>query len=191
LGANAPVLNFLPEPVFRYKQKMAMEEVILVNEKDEVLGSMEKMQAHEKGILHRAISVFIFNSRKQVLLQRRALHKYHSAGLWSNTCCSHPRPGESAASAAKRRLMEEMGMVLELEHKDEFIYKVALEKGLIEHEYDHVFVGYSEEVPNPNPEEVMDYRWVSIDELNKELHVHPERYTYWFKLLSDRMANWL
>jgi isopentenyl-diphosphate delta-isomerase len=168
-----------------------MEEVILVNEKDEALGSMEKMQAHEKGILHRAISVFIFNSKKQVLLQRRALHKYHSAGLWSNTCCSHPRPGETNASAAKRRLMEEMGMTVELEHKDEFIYKVALEKGLSEHEYDHVFVGFSEEVPKLNPEEVMDYQWIGIEELKTELQAHPENYTYWFKLLNDRMANWL
>jgi len=170
---------------------MPTELVILVNEKDESLGSMEKMQAHEKGVLHRAISVFIFNSRNQVLLQRRALHKYHSAGLWSNTCCSHPRPDESTVTAANRRLMEEMGMVAELKHKDEFMYKVALEKGLTEHEYDHVFVGYSNTEPKPNAEEVMDFKWLSLEELNADLKLHPELYTYWFKMLSEKIPTWI
>jgi isopentenyl-diphosphate Delta-isomerase len=170
---------------------MSTEHVILVNEKDEARGSMEKMQAHEKGLLHRAISVVVFNSKKQVLLQRRALHKYHSAGLWSNTCCSHPRPGEDTAAAAKRRLMEEMGLVAELQHKDEFIYRVDLEKGLSEHEYDHVFVGYTSSEPKPNPEEVMDYKWLSLEALNTDLTLHPEHYTYWFKLLNERLSRWI
>ncbi len=172
-------------------EKMTSEEVILVNEKDEALGSMEKMLAHQKGLLHRAISVFIFNSKKEVLLQRRDLHKYHSAGLWSNTCCSHPRPDETTAAAAKRRLMEEMGMAVDLEHKDELIYKVVLEKGLSEHEYDHVFIGYSNSEPKPNPEEVMDYKWWNLEELKMDLSLHPEHYTYWFKLLSERISRWI
>jgi len=170
---------------------MNNEQVILVNERDEVLGSMEKMQAHENGLLHRAISVFIFNSKKQLLLQQRALHKYHSAGLWSNTCCSHPRPKESTAAAAQRRLMEEMGMVTELEHRDEFIYKVSLEKGLTEHEYDHVYIGTCNTEPILNPEEVMAYKWVSLEELNKDLLTHPDHYTHWFKLLKDKLPTWL
>ncbi|MCU0359866.1 MAG: isopentenyl-diphosphate Delta-isomerase [Bacteroidia bacterium] len=170
---------------------MSTEYVILVNEKDEALGNMEKMEAHEKGLLHRALSVFIFNSKKQLLLQRRALHKYHSAGLWSNTCCSHPRPHEMTATAAKRRLAEEMGMAASLEHKDEFIYKVSLEKGLIEHEYDHVYIGFSETDPIINTEEVMDYKWISLEELNNDLAQHPEHYTFWFKLLIDKMPQWL
>jgi isopentenyl-diphosphate Delta-isomerase len=170
---------------------MSTEYVILVNEKDEALGNMEKMQAHEKGALHRAISVFIFNTKKQVLLQRRALQKYHSAGLWSNTCCSHPRPDEMTSAAAKRRLAEEMGMATSLVHKDEFIYKVELEKGLTEHEYDHVYVGFSETDPIINPDEVMDYKWIGLEELNKDLEQHPEQYTFWFKLLKNKMPHWL
>lgn len=170
---------------------MAIEEVILVNEKDEVQGSMEKLLAHKKGLLHRAISVVLVNSKNEVLLQRRALHKYHSAGLWSNTCCSHPRPNESTLKAANRRLMEEMGMAVELLHKDEFIYRVELEKGLSEHEYDHVFLGVSNEDPQPNPDEVMDYKWISFETLQQELNLHPEQFTYWFKLLTQRMAGWM
>ncbi len=170
---------------------MNSEQVILVNEQDEVLGSMEKMQAHENGLLHRAISVFIFNSKKQLLIQQRALHKYHSAGLWSNTCCSHPRPNESTAAAAQRRLIEEMGMVTTLVHRDEFIYKVSLEKGLTEHEYDHVYIGTCNEEPMLNPEEVMDYKWVTLEELNKDLLAHPDNYTHWFKLLKDKLPTWL
>ena len=152
---------------------------------------MEKMLAHQQGVLHRAISVFVINSKQQILLQRRALHKYHSAGLWSNICCSHPRPGESNLAAAQRRLMEEMGMKVELEHKTEFIYKVSLEKGLTEHEYDHVFVGYSSDEPTPNPEEVMEYKWLSWQGLEQELNAQPENFTHWFKLLADKIPDWL
>lgn len=170
---------------------MVQEQVILVNEKDEEVGSMEKMQAHEKGLLHRAISVFVFNKDKQILLQRRALHKYHSAGLWSNTCCSHPRPGETNLEAANRRLVEEMGMLSQLEQKDEFIYKVSLEKGLTEHEYDHIFVGFSSQEPKLNPDEVMDYRWVKLEDLYQDLNEHPENYTHWFKLLQKKLALWI
>jgi len=166
---------------------MKPELVILVNEMDEPIGSMEKMEAHQKGLLHRAISVFIFNSNQEMLLQQRALTKYHSAGLWSNTCCSHPRSNETTLEAAQRRLREEMGMHAKLEHRDEFIYKVELEKGLSEHEYDHVFVGVTDEEPILNPEEVMSYKWISLPELQKDIRERPEDYTFWFKLLCERL----
>jgi isopentenyl-diphosphate Delta-isomerase len=165
------------------------EQVILVNERDEALGNMEKLEAHEKGLLHRAISVFVFNSKGEMLLQQRALHKYHSAGLWSNTCCSHPRPEESTASAASRRLKEEMGIVCDLIHKTEFVYKVQFENGLTEHEYDHVFTGIFNGTSLPNSEEVHDYRWISLPELEKECLSHPETYPYWFHLAWQKLKE--
>lgn len=164
-----------------------MEKVILVDEKDRETGQMEKLEAHRKALLHRAISVLVFNSRGELLLQQRALHKYHSAGLWSNTCCSHPRPGESNQNAARRRLKEEMGMECGLTHRHEFIYKAVLDGGLTEHEYDHVFIGYSEQIPQPDPEEVMAFRWVHPNELKSEMQRHPEQFTYWFRLLMEQL----
>lgn len=164
-----------------------MEQVILVDEQDRETGQMEKLEAHQKALLHRAISVFVFNSKGEMLLQQRALHKYHSAGLWSNTCCSHPRPGEANEAAATRRLREEMGLQGSLKHRFAFIYQVELEKGLSEHEYDHVFVGYSDTEPRINPEEVMAYRWIGLEELREELNQHPEQFTFWFRLLCERL----
>jgi isopentenyl-diphosphate delta-isomerase len=157
-----------------------MSEVILVNSNDEEIGSMEKLEAHQKGILHRAFSVFIFNNKHKLLLQKRALDKYHSGGLWTNTCCSHPSPGEEILAAAKRRLIEEMGICAPLEIISSFIYKAAFENGLIEHEFDHILIGrYNDEV-EINPMEVMDYKWISITDLNKEVSRHPDEFTIWF-----------
>lgn len=156
-----------------------MEDVILVNDHDEVLGSMEKLEAHRTGVLHRAFSIFLWDDRGRLLLQRRALGKYHSAGLWTNTCCSHPRPGEGAAAAAHRRLQEEMGIVCELEHRFSFIYKARLDNGLIEHEFDHVFFGRSAATPAPDPMEVCDWRYVDIATLDEEMRSAPERFTVW------------
>ena len=165
-----------------------MEEVILVNEQDEVLGTMEKLQAHEKGELHRAISVFIFNSKNELLLQRRASHKYHSGGLWSNTCCSHPRLNEEPISAAHRRLDEEMGMKSDLEFKFRFQYKSDMPNGLIENEVDHIFFGQTNDLPVLNPEEVDQFKYISIEDLRIDIHEFPERYTSWFLKLIDRIA---
>jgi len=163
------------------------EDVILVDEFDTAIGTMEKMEAHEKGLLHRAFSVFIFNDNKQLLLQQRALHKYHSAGLWTNTCCSHPRPNESTLVAANRRLKEEMGMNCQLSHKSQFIYKTNFENGLTEHEFDHVFFGTSNENPLINKEEVENYVWMNINEIISDIKKHPEKYTSWFKIAMQKL----
>lgn len=164
-----------------------MEQVILVDKSDQALGVMEKMEAHQKGILHRAFSVFIFNSKNELLLQQRAVSKYHSAGLWTNTCCSHPRPSESNIDAANRRLEEEMGMKVKLNHKTSFIYKVKFENDLTEHEYDHVFIGVSDDAPQINLEEVENYKWLSIQKIKEEVHIHPEKYTVWFKIAIEQL----
>lgn len=164
-----------------------MEEVILVNEQDEVLGTMEKLQAHEKGALHRAISVFIFNSNNELLLQRRATHKYHSGGLWSNTCCSHPRLNEKTVDAAHRRLAEEMGMKSELEFKFRFQYKSDMPNGLIENEVDHIFFGYSDELPLMNLDEVDQFQYISLNKLKIDILNSPNNYTSWFLKLIDRV----
>jgi len=167
------------------------EEVILVNENDEQLGTMEKMEAHEKGVLHRAFSIFIFNSRNEMLLQRRALSKYHSAGLWTNSCCSHPRPGENLLEAAQRRLQEEMGLRCELNHCFSFIYKASFANGLTEHELDHIYIGYTDTLPTINKDEVDEYKYVSLEELKKNIQVNPERYTEWFKISIDKVLTYL
>lgn len=167
-----------------------MEElVVLVDEKDTPIGLMEKMEAHRKGALHRAFSVFIFNSQGELLLQQRALDKYHSGGKWTNTCCSHPRDGESTLDAAKRRLDEEMGLSCDLEYRFHFQYKATFENGLTEHEIDHVFFGYTDSVPQLNSQEVADYRYVSLPELQQSIKNQPERYTPWFKICFDRVAE--
>jgi isopentenyl-diphosphate delta-isomerase len=158
------------------------EQVILVNELDGEIGVMAKLAAHQTGVLHRAFSVFVFNSENELLLQRRALQKYHSAGLWSNTCCSHPRPGENIKYAAKRRLLEEMGLSCELTEVFSFIYKVQLENGLSEHEFDHVFVGYSNSKPKPDSEEVVGWVYLSQEVLREEIAAYPHNYSEWFKL---------
>lgn len=166
------------------------EKVILVNEQDEPIGSEEKLKAHIEGKLHRAISVFIFRPHEhgiQLLLQKRSMQKYHSAGLWSNTCCSHPRPGEDTAEAANRRLMEEMGMTdIYLQHRGSFTYKATFQNSLTEYEVDHVYVGfYNGESITPNPEEVMDYTWMGIQQFREDLSNQPNRYSVWLpKALS-------
>ncbi len=167
------------------------ERVVLVDENDRELGTMPKMEAHEKAVLHRAISVFILNEKGEWLLQRRALNKYHSSGLWSNAACTHPRPNESYKEAAHRRLKEEMGMECELTDVFNFIYKGKLDNELTEHELDHVFVGYSENKPNFNPEEVCDYKYISFDDLKKDVDENPDRYTYWFKHVFENVQKHL
>jgi isopentenyl-diphosphate delta-isomerase len=159
-----------------------MEQVILVNEADEDIGVMEKMEAHQKGVLHRAFSVFLFNDEQKLLLQRRASHKYHSGGLWTNTCCSHPRPGETILEAATRRLEEEMGIRnVSLSVVDHILYKVDFENGLTEHEYDYIVEGVYNRDPVLNLEEADHFRWVSFEELNEEVNKTPDNFTYWFR----------
>lgn len=159
-----------------------LEEVILVDSNDNKIGTMEKLEAHEKGLLHRAFSIFVFNEFGELLLQRRALHKYHSGGLWTNTCCSHQRPGESNEEAARRRLMEEMGFDTELKDKFSFVYKCDMGNGLTEHEYDHVLFGRFNGIPDPNPSEVSAWKYLSLEQIEKEMETNPLTYTEWFKI---------
>ncbi|MBN9292469.1 MAG: isopentenyl-diphosphate Delta-isomerase [Flavobacteriia bacterium] len=159
------------------------EYVILVDEHDRETGLEEKLKAHELGLLHRAFSVLIFNSQGKLLLQQRAAHKYHSPLLWTNTCCSHPRKGESIPDAADRRLQEEMGMKAGLQKVFSFIYKADMENGLTEHEFDHVLIGFSDTDPQINPEEVHQFRWESLETIKKEIQQHPADFTTWFRLL--------
>jgi isopentenyl-diphosphate delta-isomerase len=162
------------------------EMVIIVDPHDRQIGVEEKMQAHREGKLHRAFSVFVFNDKGEMLLQKRAPQKYHSGGLWTNACCSHPRPGETVEQGAVRRLNEEMGFVCELKKAFHFIYKAALDGGLIEHEFDHVFIGsYNGEI-HPHANEVADYRWLNVQDLERELEHFPERYTVWFKIAFEQ-----
>ena len=161
------------------------ERVILVNALDEVVGFGEKLRTHAEGALHRAFSVFTFNARGELLLQRRALPKYHSGGLWSNTACGHPRPGEPTAAAARRRLREEMSLDCELREAFEFVYRAELDGALVEHEYDHVFVGTHDAEPAPDPSEVEEWRWVSMGELRRGLMEEPHRYSFWLKVAVE------
>lgn len=170
---------------------MEEEKVILVNENDEQIGLMPKMEAHEKALLHRAFSVFVFNDKNELMLQQRALEKYHSPGLWTNTCCSHQRDGESNLSAGKRRLQEEMGFVTELKETTSFIYKAPFDNGLTEHEYDHVMVGHYNESPIINKEEVADWKWMPLEEVKVDIALHPELYTEWFKIIFDKFYEYL
>jgi len=167
------------------------EQVILVNEKDEPIGLMGKMEAHEKGLLHRAFSVFVFNSKQEVLLQQRAACKYHSPNLWTNTCCSHPRAGETNQQAGERRLQEEMGLQVPLQEVFSFIYKAPFDNGLTEHEYDHVLVGYSDAQPQINPEEVASWKWLSLEAIKEDILQAPERYTAWFKIIFEEFYHHL
>lgn len=166
-----------------------MELVILVDESDNQVGVMEKMEAHEKALLHRAFSVFLFNVKGEMLLQRRAFSKYHSGGLWTNACCSHPRPGESTLDAAKRRTREELGIEPEIKHAFSFTYKASFDNGLTEHEYDHVFVGIWDDDVDLNPDEVAEVRYMSIDDIQMEMNEKPEKYTEWFKIAFDQVTS--
>lgn len=163
------------------------DEVILVDEADRPVGTAPKMRAHREGALHRALSVFVFNSRGELLLQRRAAGKYHSAGLWTNTCCSHPRPGEETADAARRRLEEEMGLSTSLTPLFTFTYRSRFEDGLWEHEVDHVFLGRSDQDPAPDPAEVGEWRWVRPESLVREMERDPGHFTVWFREPFERI----
>ncbi|HUH26437.1 MAG TPA: isopentenyl-diphosphate Delta-isomerase [Flavobacterium sp.] len=165
------------------------EYVILVNEQDESIGLMEKIEAHEKALLHRAFSVFILNDKNQLMLQQRAAHKYHSPLLWANTCCSHQRDGESNTAAGIRRLQEEMGFSVPLKELFSFIYKAPFDNGLTEHELDHVMVGYFNEEPLINQEEVAAWKWMGIEEIKNDMEAHPEVYTEWFKIIFDQFYD--
>lgn len=167
------------------------DRVVLVDEQDNVLGDMEKMEAHREGLLHRAISVLVFNSRGEWLLQRRNPQKYHSKGLWSNTCCTHPFPGETYDLAASRRLYEEMGMNTRLKDEFTFIYKAQLDSGLTEHELDHVFVGTDDSQPILNLEEVVDFKWISTQQLEKELNDFPAKYSAWFRIIFEKYKSYV
>ena len=170
---------------------MKEEQVVLVNEQDEPVGVMNKMEAHEKAVLHRAFSVFVLNDKNEVMLQQRAHHKYHSPLLWTNTCCSHQRAGETNIEAGKRRLSEEMGFVVELKELFHFIYKAPFDNGLTEHELDHVMIGYSNQTPVINPEEVESWKWMTIEAIKEDMILHPELYTVWFKIIFDKFYYYL
>ena len=162
---------------------MTEEKVILVDREDQPLGTMEKMEAHEKGLLHRAFSVFVFNENNELLLQQRALHKYHSPGLWTNTCCSHQRWGEENTEAGRRRLKEEMGFSCELKEQFHFIYRADFDNGLTEHELDHVMIGHYSEDPVLNEDEVSDFMWMDLDKVKEDIERNPDKYTAWFKII--------
>ena len=165
------------------------DEVILVDADDRVLGSAEKLSVHRDGQLHRAISVFVLNTRGEMLLQQRASDKYHSGGLLSNTCCSHPRPGEATGAAAHRRLQEEMGFDCPLEPIFSFTYRTDFGNGLIEHELDHVFLGYFDGTPSPDPAEVEAWHWMRLDAIADDMARRPEAYTYWFRHIFQRVVG--
>ena len=165
---------------------MNEEQVILVNENDEQIGLMPKMEAHEKAVLHRAFSVFIFNSKNELMLQQRAAHKYHSPLLWTNTCCSHQRDGETNINAGTRRLQEEMGFTTSLKETTSFIYKAPFDNGLTEHELDHIMIGYYEQAPVINPDEVEDWKWMPLEDVRTDIAAQPELYTAWFKIIFEK-----
>ena len=167
-----------------------LHDIILVNEQDEQTGTAEKMDAHYKALLHRAFSVFIFNSRGEMLLQQRALSKYHSGGLWTNACCSHPRPGEQTADAASRRLFEEMGFHTPLSKVFNFTYKASFENGLTEHEFDHVFTGTYDGFIKPDSSEVSNYCFKSMDDIEASLQTHASHFTPWFYIAFPKIKSW-
>jgi isopentenyl-diphosphate Delta-isomerase len=159
-----------------------LQQLILVNELDEPVGVAEKMEAHQKGLLHRAFSIFIFNAKGEMLLQQRAINKYHSGGLWTNACCSHPYVGQQIVEAAQKRLEEEMGFSTAIQPAFQFTYKASFDNGLTEHEYDHVFVGQYEGVILPSADEVSDYCYKSMEDIEQDISTHPQKYTEWFKI---------
>lgn len=170
---------------------MSEEKVILVDKNDNQVGLMPKLEAHEKGVLHRAFSIFIFNSKYELLLQKRASSKYHSGGLWTNTCCSHPREGEDILDAANRRLDEEMGIKTSLRKVYDFIYKAELDNQLTEHEFDHVFYGVFDNDPILNIDEAEDFKWVDMETLNNDIIKDEDNYTVWFKIAFEYFYNYL
>ncbi len=170
---------------------MKEEQVILVDKNDKKIGLMGKQEAHEKALLHRAFSVFVFNNKKELMLQQRAFGKYHSPGLWANTCCSHQRDGESSVDAGKRRLEEEMGFTTELKETTSFIYKAPFDNGLTEHELDHILVGRFEGEPVINLEEVADWKWMEMERVKTDIKANPSLYTEWFKIIFDKFYKYL
>ena len=166
-------------------------DVILVDEHDVQTGTMEKLEVHQKALLHRAFSIFIFNEKGEMLLQKRADKKYHSAGLWTNACCSHPQPGQETLAAAEIRLQEEMGFNTPLKKVFEFIYKAPFDNGLTEHEFDYVFIGNHDGVIVPNAEEVSDYCFKPVEEIKNSIQSHPQKYTEWFKIAFPKMEAYL
>ena len=158
-----------------------MQTLILVNRRDKQLGIMEKLEAHRRGLLHRCFSIFIMNGKGETLLQRRAVNKYHSGGLWSNSCCGHQRPGEETLKAGQRRLKEEFGFACDLRKIHHFTYRTVFSNGLTEHEYDHVLAGHFDGAPKPDPEEILEWKWVKLEELKKDINQAPQNYTYWLK----------
>lgn len=167
------------------------EMVILVDENDKEIGTEEKMKTHKEGKLHRAFSIFIFNSKGEMLLQKRAKSKYHSGGLWSNACCSHPRPEENLEQSTHRRLKEEMGFDCDLQKAFHFVYKTSLDNNLTEYEFDHVFIGEYDEEVKINQNEAEDFKWVSIDTLKEDVEKNPENYTVWFKIALSEVLKFL
>jgi len=165
---------------------MKEEQVILVNDKDEPIGVMNKLEANEKAVLHRAFSVFVLNTKNEVMLQQRAHHKYHSPLLWTNTCCSHQRVGETNIEAGKRRLYEEMGFNTELKELCHFIYKAPFDNGLTEHELDHIMVGSYEDAPIINPDEVADWKWMPLEDVKQDIDDNHQLYTAWFKIIFEK-----
>lgn len=168
-----------------------MTEVILVDDNDKQVGVMEKMEAHQKGLLHRAFSIFIFNDKGELLLHQRAKDKYHSPGLWTNTCCSHPLPGENSNDAAKRRLKEEMGFATPLEKIFDFTYKATFNNGLTEHEFDHVYIGEWSGKIDPDKKEVADYSYKTIADIKSDIESNPDNYTVWFKIALPKIEEYL
>lgn len=166
-----------------------MEEVVVVDSTDKEIGVLEKLEAHKLGKLHRAISVLVFNAKGELLLQKRAEDKYHSSNLWTNTCCSHPRPLEDIAQAARRRLKEEMNIDTDLKWNFSFEYKTNFENGLIENELDHVFIGESNQIPVPDPAEVSDWKYVNMEELKMDMKKKPTEYTHWFHIIMDKIIG--
>ena len=168
-----------------------MPNVILVDQNDNPIGQMEKLEAHKKAKLHRAISIFIFNDKGELMLQQREKSKYHSGGRWTNTVCSHPMPGEETIEAAHRRLQEEMGFDTDLKKLFSFSYKKEFENGLTENEYDHVILGHYNDNPIPNPEEVETWEWASVDNISEDIKNNPEKFTYWFKIAFPKIIEFL
>jgi len=170
---------------------MIEEKVILVNENDEQIGLMPKLEAHQKAVLHRAFSVFIFNAENELMLQKRASHKYHSPSLWTNTCCSHQRHGETNIEAGMRRLQDEMGFVADLEETISFIYKAPFDNGLTEHEFDHVMIGYYNDEPRINLDEVSDWKWMPLEDVKVDITLNPSLYTEWFIIIFDKFYEYI
>ncbi len=169
---------------------MVTDHVILVDQHDQMVGTMEKMQAHQEGLLHRAFSIFVFNAQGELLIQKRAPVKYHTGSLWSNTCCSHPKPNETIEETLQFKLQQEMGFQCPLKRAFAITYRAELGNGLIENELDHIYFGAFNENPEPNPEEVCDWKYIALPDLTKEMAQHPDHFTPWFKLLLNPISSY-